>query len=81
VKTAFARLPKTYGGLARLHMPRPIHDDAACANATKIADALAGHELNRDQEDYYLLLCDLIEAYEKETQPPDPVFFLPPGIS
>ena len=68
----FASMPKTYDGLVRLHMPRRIHDKTAYDNTCEIADALAGHKLNTDQDDYFALLCDLIEAYDKENCPPDP---------
>ena len=62
----FARLPKDYPGLCRLLIPRPIHDDVDFENVTEITDALAGHKLTPDQEDYFDLLCRLIEDYEKE---------------
>ena len=65
-KTEFARLPKDYAGLCRLLTPRTIHDQVDFANVTKITDALAGHKLTADQEDYFDLLCRLIEDYEKE---------------
>jgi len=71
-KLIFADMPKTYEGLVRLHMPRHIHDKTAYDNTCEIADALAGHKLNADQDDYFTLLCDLIEAYDKETAPPEP---------
>jgi HTH-type transcriptional regulator/antitoxin HigA len=71
-KLTFAIMPKTYEGLVRLHMPRPIHDEIAYDNTCEIADALAGHKLNADQDDYFALLCDLIEAYDKQHGPPDP---------
>ena len=65
-KTKFARLPKDYAGLCRLHMPRPIRDRVDFENVTEITDALAGHKLTADQDDYFDLLCRLIEDYEKE---------------
>jgi antitoxin component HigA of HigAB toxin-antitoxin module len=34
-------------------------------NVTEITDAMAGHELTPDQEDYFDLLCRLIEDYDK----------------
>jgi len=71
-KLTFASMPKTYEGLVRLHMPRHIHDQVDYDNTCEIADALAGHKLNADQDDYFALLCDLIEAYDKENCPPDP---------
>ena len=65
-KTEFARLPKDYAGLCRLLTPRPLHDKVDFENVTEITDAMAGHKLTLDQEDYFDLLCRLIEDYEKE---------------
>jgi HTH-type transcriptional regulator/antitoxin HigA len=62
----FARLPKDYARLCRLLTPRPIHDQMELDNVVEITDALAGHKLTPDQEDYFDLLCRLIEDYEKE---------------
>ena len=66
LKSEFARLPKDYAALCRLHMPRPIRDKVDFENVTEITDAMAGHKLTTDQEDYFDLLCRLIEDYEKE---------------
>jgi len=63
---AFAGLPKVYAGLCRILTPRPIHDQAEFQNVLEITDAMAGHKLTPDQEDYFDLLCRLIEDYEKE---------------
>ena len=65
-KVEFARLPKSYAGLCRILTPRPIHDKVEFQNVTEITDAMAGHKLTADQEDYFDLLCRLIEDYEKE---------------
>ena len=65
-KTEFARLPEDYAGLCRLLTPRPLHDKVDFENVTEITDAMAGHKLTLDQEDYFDLLCRLIEDYEKE---------------
>ena len=65
-KVEFARLPKDYAGLCRILTPRPIHDKVEFHNVTEITDAMAGHKLTVDQEDYFDLLCRLIEDYEKE---------------
>jgi antitoxin component HigA of HigAB toxin-antitoxin module len=65
-KIEFARLPKDYAGLCRILTPRPIHDKVEFQNVTEITDALAGQKLTADQEDYFDLLCRLIEDYEKE---------------
>ena len=62
----FERLPKDYAGLCRLLLPRPIRDTVGLANVTEIADAMAGHRLTADQDDYFDLLCRLIEDYERD---------------
>jgi len=71
-KLTFDRLPTTFDGLIKLHPPRPIHDDVSYKNTVEIVDALAGHKLTRDQEDYLLLLSALIERYEADTPPKRP---------
>ena len=65
-KIEFARLPREYTGLCRILTPRPIHDQVGFENVTEVTDAMAGHKLTADQEDYFDLLCRLIEDYEKE---------------
>ena len=65
-KIEFARLPKDYTGLCRRLTPRPTPDKVEFENVTEMADAMAGHKLTPDQEDYLDLLCRLIEDYEKE---------------
>lgn len=71
---SFARLPKTYSGLVALNMPRPIHDQVAYDNAVEIVQALSGHKLNHDQDDYLALMAKLVEDYESENAPvPKPV--------
>lgn len=62
----FAKLPKDYAGLCRLLMPRPIRDKVDYGNVTELTDAMAGHKLTNDQEDYFELLCRLVEDYEAE---------------
>jgi antitoxin component HigA of HigAB toxin-antitoxin module len=77
MKTAtinFATLPKTYADLVAMHLPRPIHDKVAYDNAVEIVHALAGHKLNRDQDDYLALMAKLVEDYESENvSEPKPV--------
>lgn len=60
----FSALPKTYEALCRIHMPRTIHDETELEAATEIIDLMAGHSLNRDQEDYLTTLAELTAAYE-----------------
>lgn len=61
-----AALPETYDGLVGAFMPRPIHDDVGHQNAQAAIDALAGLELNEEQEDYLELLSTLVVAYEDD---------------
>jgi HTH-type transcriptional regulator/antitoxin HigA len=65
----FRRMPKDYAGLVRLLPPRPIHDKVDLANATEMIDALAGHDLTPDQEDYLDVLSDLVAKYEEDRSP------------
>ena len=65
----FRRMPRDYAGLVRLFPPRPIHDRVDLANATEIVDALAGHDLTPDQEDYLDVLSDLVAKYEEGRSP------------
>jgi len=71
-KLSFSNLPTTFVGLIKLHPPRPIHDDVGYKNTVEMVDALAGHKLNRDQDDYLLLLSGLVERYEADTLPKGP---------
>ena len=68
----FGLMPKDYAGLCRVFLPRPIHDKVGYENTVKIADVFAGFEdrMTKDQNDYFDLLCDLIEKREKETVRP-----------
>ncbi len=68
----FEAMPKDYTGLCRLHMPRPIRDKVDFENIVEITDAMAGHSLTPDQDDYFDLLCRLVEDYEKEHGPNAP---------
>ena len=62
---AFATLPVNYQELVRMFPLRPLHDKVDLDNATEIADAMAGHDLNPDQEDYFAVLATLINEYEQ----------------
>jgi HTH-type transcriptional regulator/antitoxin HigA len=62
----FEAMPKDYDGLCKLHIPRPIRDKVDFENVVEITDAMAGHKLTADQDDYFDLLSRLIEDYEQE---------------
>jgi antitoxin component HigA of HigAB toxin-antitoxin module len=66
---SFARMPGEYAGLVALFAPRPIHDQVGYENTVEVVDALAGHALNRDQEDYLEILSRMIEDYESAKRP------------
>jgi antitoxin component HigA of HigAB toxin-antitoxin module len=68
----FADMPKDYAALCSMFLPRPIHDRAGYENAVEIADAFAGfeHLMTKDQNDYFDMLCDLIEKRDQELVPP-----------
>ena len=68
IKLRFADLPKDYPGLCRVFLPRPIRDKADYDNTAEVAEAMVlwDEEFSDDQEDYFDLLCTLIEAWDKE---------------
>jgi HTH-type transcriptional regulator/antitoxin HigA len=68
-KLIFKAMPLNYQGLLSLHMLRPIHDKIDYGNALEVLDALAGHRLTRDQEDYFEALSLFVEAYESAHLP------------
>jgi HTH-type transcriptional regulator/antitoxin HigA len=68
-KLSFSRLPKTYDKLIKFHVPRPIHDEVSYMNTVEVVDALAGQQVNEDQDDYLLVLSGLVERYESESLP------------
>ena len=65
----FRQLPKDYAGLVRAFPLRPLHDRVDLKNATEIVDAMAGHDLTPDQEDYLDVLSDLVQKYEEAHWP------------
>jgi antitoxin component HigA of HigAB toxin-antitoxin module len=78
MKTANARprycktadIPSTYHALCtKLWLPRPIHDRKTAAEATAVADVLAGFSLNEEQEDYLEAVALFLEEYEGTQAP------------
>lgn len=59
-------IPETYAELVGLLMPRPLHDDLDYRNALAVLDAMAGFEMNDDQEDYFEAIATFVEKYEAE---------------
>jgi len=57
-------IPQTYAELVALCMPRPLHDEVDYRNALAVLDAMAGFEMNADQEDYFDAIATFVEKYE-----------------
>ena len=66
---AFDSMPKDYAGLCRILPPRPIHNQSEFREVTGVSDLLAVQALSTDQQDYFDLLCRLIEDWEKPQIP------------
>jgi HTH-type transcriptional regulator / antitoxin HigA len=60
------KIPKNYGELAKLFIPRPLHDEVDYRNALRVLDAMAGFKMNADQEDYFDAIATFVEKYEAE---------------
>jgi HTH-type transcriptional regulator / antitoxin HigA len=67
-KLCFQDLPKDYAALCRVFLPRPIHDAVDYTNVVEVADAMVlwHDDFSRDQDDYFDLLCSLIEEYDSK---------------
>jgi HTH-type transcriptional regulator/antitoxin HigA len=69
VKTKTLRhddIPVTYAELVDLCMPRPLHDEVDYRNALAVMDAMAGFEMNADQQDYFEAIATFVEKYESQ---------------
>ncbi len=66
---AFRELPTSYTALCGIYLPRPIHTAAEAKAATAVVEALAGHKLNRDQEDYLEAVAHFLDEHDRKTQP------------
>src|ERR1700716_4025525 len=58
-------IPRTYSELVGVHMPKAIHDHVEFENSSEIMNALAGHELNKDQEEYLDTVSILVDEYDR----------------
>ncbi len=65
----FSDLPSDYAGLCGVLLPRPIRTKANYSAIVQVADAMAVHEsdFSRDQEDYFDLMCRLLETWDQES--------------
>jgi antitoxin component HigA of HigAB toxin-antitoxin module len=68
-KLKFVDFPSHYAGLVALYPPRPLHDGVDERNVEEIVQVLAGHSLNKDQEDYLDLLSNLLLKYQADHYP------------
>ena len=64
-------IPRTYAELVAVFAPRVIHDRIEFENASAVMNALAGHALNKEREDYLETLAILVDEYDRghNTQP------------
>ena len=60
----FKNLPSNYEDLVRILPPRPIEDKVGFRNAYELVEAMAGHDLSKDQADYLEALSVFIDIYE-----------------
>jgi antitoxin component HigA of HigAB toxin-antitoxin module len=58
-------IPRTYAELVRVLVPRAIHDRVEFENASEIMNALAGHDLNEEQETYLETIAILVDEYDR----------------
>src|SRR3954452_15518162 len=67
-KLTFPNLPRDYAGLCGILTPRPIRDKTDYANTAEVTDVMAVHadDFSADQEDYFDVLCTLIEAFDAQ---------------
>jgi antitoxin component HigA of HigAB toxin-antitoxin module len=66
----FSELPKEYRSLCNVCIARTIREEVGYENTLEIVEAMAGFEdhFSRGQSDYFVLLTDLISAYEDENE-------------
>jgi len=67
-KIEFHSLARDFAGLCAVFTPRPIRDRADYDNTIEMIEAMVlwEKEFSRDQEDYFEVICTLIERYEAE---------------
>lgn len=67
-KLRFADMPKNYASLCGVLLPRPIRDSVDYDNVTEVADAMVlwRKDFTADQQDYFDMLCALLEEYDAE---------------
>jgi HTH-type transcriptional regulator / antitoxin HigA len=72
--------PETYEELARIYVPRKIHDRIGQRSATEVVDWLAIRAQTPDQVEFLDLVSDLLDEYERQfikiDDPSDPLELL-----
>jgi len=58
-------IPSTYDNLVRVWVPKAIHDVHEFENASEVMNALAGHNLNSEQEAYLETVAILVDEYDR----------------
>lgn len=61
-----ADAPGTYEELARLYVPRKVHDKIGQRNATEVVDWLSVRAQTPDQLEFLDLVSDLLDEYERQ---------------
>jgi HTH-type transcriptional regulator/antitoxin HigA len=62
-------IPDTFTQLVCVWCPRAIHDKVEFNNAVEIVNALAGFDLNQEQEDYLETVSILVDDYDRKHHP------------
>jgi HTH-type transcriptional regulator/antitoxin HigA len=62
-------IPETFAELVSVWVPRAIHDRAEFENAMEIIEAIAGFDLNSEQEDYLETVSILADEYDRKHNP------------
>jgi HTH-type transcriptional regulator / antitoxin HigA len=62
-------IPETFTDLVCVWRPRAIHDRVEFKNAMEIIEAMAGFDLNQEQEDYLETVSILVDEYDRKHNP------------
>jgi antitoxin component HigA of HigAB toxin-antitoxin module len=62
-------IPETFTELARVWVPRAIHDRVEFENAMEVVGAMAGFKLNAEQEDYLETVSILADEFDRKRHP------------
>ncbi len=74
IRTVYGKSEDRYLELIRRFPLRPLRSDAELADAIRVVDSLIDQdELTAPEQDYLDVLSDLVEAYEDEAIPIEPV--------